>query len=96
MGKFQPGYSGFFSMSACQPGLWKKSSWNEGGDYMEKVSAGTKFQPWLEGWKTWCNRSQMLAWVETWVLAAAVMEYSMKQNDGKGRIVMTPGLKLAM
>ena len=29
-------------ISACQPGFWKKSSWNESGDYMGKVSARTE------------------------------------------------------
>ena len=31
-----------------QPRFRKKSSWNESGDYMEKVSVWAEFQPWLK------------------------------------------------
>ena len=75
-----------------QTGFWKKSSWNESGDYMEKVSARTEnVHAGLEGWKTSSPRSKISARVETCVWAGALREYSTKQNVIMENLCLNPG-----
>ena len=74
-----------------QPGFWKKSSWNESRDYMEKVFARAVFQPRLDGCKTLCNLSKISARVGMRVWAGALTEYLTEQNGGNEKIVLKPG-----
>ena len=64
------------------PGFWKKSFWNERGDYMEKISARAEnVHPGLESWKTSCNRSKLSVRVETSVWAGAKQNGKMAQRN---------------
>ena len=95
--KFQPGQQGWdFSPGSERNPLEMKVAITWRFLYGWISARAENVHPELEGWKTSCNRSKISARVEMWVWAGALTEYSAKQNGGNEKIVLKPGLKLAM